>query len=126
MNLSRSLLNIWINKLNYSKSLNNGTLKGLRMGVKDVFWTEELPTTAASKMLKDFHKKEDATCVRLAKNNGAILTGKTNCDEFGMGYVYQFIFMSYFSIDLFKDLQTEIQNLVLFYILYQNQDLMLD
>ncbi|TIB13856.1 hypothetical protein E3P77_01743 [Wallemia ichthyophaga] len=80
------LLSIWTSRLpNTAKSNTNGSLSGLSMAVKDVFWTTELPTTAASKMLRDFHPEEDAECVSLARAAGACLIGKTNCDEFGMG-----------------------------------------
>lgn len=80
------LLSIWTSRLpNTAKSNTNGSLSGLSMAVKDVFWTTELPTTAASKMLRDFHPEEDAECVSLARAAGASLIGKTNCDEFGMG-----------------------------------------
>ncbi|TIA92195.1 hypothetical protein E3P99_00792 [Wallemia hederae] len=80
------LLNVWTSKLaNPAVSSSKGSLSGLGMAVKDVFWTKELPTTAASKMLRSFHPEKDAECVSLARAAGASLLGKTNCDEFGMG-----------------------------------------
>lgn len=82
------LLNVWTNKLaKPAVSSSKGSLNGLAMAVKDVFWTTELPTTAASKMLRNFHPEEDAECVSLARAAGASFVGKTNCDEFGMGCV---------------------------------------
>ncbi|TIB76574.1 amidase signature enzyme [Wallemia mellicola] len=83
---SQRLLNVWTSKLREKAQSNSkGTLNDLNMAVKDVFWTKELPTTAASKMLRNFHPEEDAECVQLARAAGASFIGKTNCDEFGMG-----------------------------------------
>ena len=52
---------------------------------KDVFVTEGMPTTAASKMLQGYMSPFDATVVAQLKAAGVVSIGKTNCDEFAMG-----------------------------------------
>ena len=43
-------------------------------------------------MLKDFHSPFPATVVEKLKHAGALIAGKTNLDEFGMGYAFnQFV-----------------------------------
>ncbi|CAI6340641.1 unnamed protein product [Periconia digitata] len=53
--------------------------------VKDNICTTEFPTTAASSILKSFKSPYDATVVKLLQDAGALIAGKTNMDEFGMG-----------------------------------------
>ncbi|KAI9005482.1 amidase signature enzyme [Phycomyces nitens] len=62
-----------------------GPLDGMTIGIKDNFCTLTLPTTCGSAMLKEFVSPFDATVVRLLKDAGGLLIGKTNMDEFGMG-----------------------------------------
>ena len=56
--------------------------------MKDNICTYEEPTTCASEILKGFHSPYPATVVEKLKNAGALLAGKTNLDEFGMGYAF--------------------------------------
>ena len=59
-----------------------GVLHGVPMGVKDIFYTEGVPTTACSKLYAGFVPEYDATTVSLLKQAGAIVLGKTVTCEF--------------------------------------------
>ena len=60
-------------------------LPGIPMAVKDLFCTENVRTTAGSKILENFVPTYESTVTQNIWNEGAILLGKLNCDEFAMG-----------------------------------------
>ncbi|WP_435164241.1 Asp-tRNA(Asn)/Glu-tRNA(Gln) amidotransferase subunit GatA [Candidatus Pelagibacter bacterium nBUS_25] len=60
-------------------------LPGIPMAIKDLFCTENIRTTAGSKILENFIPTYESTVTQNIWNEGAILLGKLNCDEFAMG-----------------------------------------
>ena len=54
-----------------------GPLHGIPIGLKDIFYTEGIKTTACSELYKDFIPDYDASCVTKLKAAGAIILGKT-------------------------------------------------
>ena len=59
-----------------------GPLHGVPVGIKDIFYTEGMATTACSRILADFVPDYDAPCVAKLKEAGAIVLGKTVTTEF--------------------------------------------
>ncbi len=64
---------------------NAKVLTGIPMTLKDLFCTKRMNTTCASKMLSNFQAPFDATIAHKLKEQGSLLIGKTNMDEFAMG-----------------------------------------
>ncbi len=62
-----------------------GALEGVPLGHKDIFVTQDFPTTAGSKMLQGYRSPFDATLVRRLAEAGMVTVGKLSCDEFAMG-----------------------------------------
>ena len=62
-----------------------GALDGIPLGIKDLFCTNGIQTTAASKILEGFVPQYESTVTQNLLNDGAVFLGKTNLDEFAMG-----------------------------------------
>ncbi|MGB6085388.1 amidase, partial [Parvibaculum sp.] len=62
-----------------------GALEGVPLGIKDLFNTKDVRTTAASRMLENFVPPYESTVTANLWREGAVMLGKLNCDEFAMG-----------------------------------------
>jgi aspartyl-tRNA(Asn)/glutamyl-tRNA(Gln) amidotransferase subunit A len=62
-----------------------GPLHGMVIAVKDMICQKDHVVSCGSRMLADFESLYDATAVERLEAAGAVIIGRTNCDEFGMG-----------------------------------------
>lgn len=60
-------------------------LEGLPLGIKDLYCTKGVRTTAASRILENYVPQYESTVSQNLWNAGAVMLGKLNCDEFAMG-----------------------------------------
>ena len=63
----------------------NGILEGIPLGIKDLFCTKGIRTTACSHILDGFEPQYESTVTSNLLNAGASILGKLNLDEFAMG-----------------------------------------
>jgi len=68
----------------------DGLLLGVPVAVKDNICTRNIPTTAASRILENYRPPYDAHVIERLLGEGAVIVGKTNQDEFGMGSTSQY------------------------------------
>ncbi len=64
---------------------NAGRLAGMTIAVKDIFCIKDTVSTCGSKILENFNSPYTSTVVEKLEAEDAIIVGKTNMDEFGMG-----------------------------------------
>jgi aspartyl-tRNA(Asn)/glutamyl-tRNA(Gln) amidotransferase subunit A len=71
------------------KGGNPRLLEGVPLGIKDLYCTQGVLTTACSKILENFIPPYESTVTQNLWNSGAVLLGKLNMDEFAMGSTNQ-------------------------------------
>ena len=88
--LNSYITNNFDNALNRAKEFDekpdfNKKIPGIPLAVKDLFCTKNLRTTAGSKILENFIPTYESTVTQNIIDQGGIIIGKLNCDEFAMG-----------------------------------------
>lgn len=63
----------------------NGPLQGLPMAIKDLAETKDIPTTYGSTLFRNHQPSEDSPMVAALRHAGAVIIGKTNTPEWGLG-----------------------------------------
>jgi len=69
-----------------ARGIKTSLLAGIPVAIKDSFITKNLKSTTASQILEDFKPVYDAAAVARLKQNDAVIIGKTNLDEFSLGF----------------------------------------
>ena len=62
-----------------------GVLAGVPIAIKDNICVEGMQASCGSRLLRDYHPPYNATVIQRLLGAGAVVIGKTNCDEFAMG-----------------------------------------
>ena len=80
----QALQNAYVAEQNYLKKINR-PLEGIPVGIKDLFCTKGIKTTACSHILDGFIPQYESTVTQNLLDDGALFLGKLNMDEFAMG-----------------------------------------
>src|SRR2546423_2118212 len=72
-------------EIDSSKNLRNAPLAGVPVAIKDNICVRGLQASCGSRILGPYHPPYSATAIERLQKAGAVIIGKTNCDEFAMG-----------------------------------------